>query len=90
MPILKEIEYCDNDKWVGREIYYINKYSYLSLLNENKGGGGGSTNTFNPLLVFRAILEKENYSKSCIKNYMSYVSKFLKDIGFGEPKKNTR
>lgn len=89
LPILKEIEYCDNNKWVEREIYYIKKYSNLNLLNENKGGGGGSINTKNIdcIKVFENILFENSYSKNCIKNYTCYLSKLLKEIGEGEPKK---
>jgi hypothetical protein len=89
LPVFKEIEYCDNNEWVEKEIFYIKKHSNLLLLNENKGGGGSSINTnkFNHLVVFKLKLEKENYSKNSVKNYMSYVSKFLKESNSVEPKK---
>jgi hypothetical protein len=74
-PDIVLIEICNNKNWKQCEIYQISIYN--ELLNENKGGGGGSHQVNNYIEIY-----KENLSArkgiSARKNYTSVVSKFLR------------
>jgi len=74
-PEIILIEVCDNKNWRQREIYHISTFG--NLLNENKGGAGGVSQTNNYIDIYNKDLSSRK-SNSTVKNYTSVISKFLK------------
>jgi hypothetical protein len=91
-PEIKLLEIVNpEDNWQTVEQYWISKYGLENLLNDNIGGAGGNINHHTNSIYFnqfKCFLLK-NYKKNSIKNYLSVVSVFLKEIKFDRPRNIT-